>query len=272
MLPLPPAPPAPTPDAGAAPSAHVRASDACAPGVGVAGPPVVCAGAPVADAAAAVAAAEAPVARSVTPPGATRLRASCATTVWSANDSAITTPTAAPSAASTLPVAVVASGARCVAIAEYAPVRTSGAPLPSRARVETLEIVTAMTPDTAVPPDAPPTAVVVTGATLDAASCALRAPPSDDPSPISARAPSFATVRATEAPIPVALAPPVPGRASVRVPCWEVASRVRSPPDRLTVAPGSIAARVRKPATVTASAPAAPTEAAPPAPEVDCAW
>ncbi len=144
--------------------------------------------------------------------------------------------------------------------------------MPSRARVETFEIVTATTPESAEPPETPPRASVVAGAVESAVRSRLAAPVSCDPSESSAVVASLTTLSATDAPMPVVPETPLPGRARAAVSLRERPVKLALVAGAMTVTPGSIAARVWNPAMLTASAPAAPTMAAPPAPDVDSAW
>src|SRR2546428_4049801 len=227
------------------------------------------AGAPSALALATVSVPEAPDAPNSTVPGVAKLLPVVARTEWSATPSASAAPTEVfvPRAS---PSARVATGAEVsVAFATRLPLIPSVTPTPTDASVLKFENVIATTGVTAVPPAAPPSAVVATLRVLVASSVTLRAV-TLEPFPSCARVWSSTMCTATEAPMPV-FAPVVASAAApdeAELSSAELAANRRSVAGALTVFPESTDAEGFTPTTLTDNAPAKPTLDAAPAPEV----
>ena len=179
-----------------------------------------------------------------------------AATSWVASDTATDAPTAAVEADAE-PEAEVVTDAVCVAATASVPPSVVGEPVPTVARVVTVEIETATAGATATPPPAaPPTAVVVIVSVLVALSVRSFAL-SDEPSARSASVVSITRFSATEAPTPA----PAPAVAFAVEVVAEVAFSVTLP--GVLTPPVSIAS-VATFAIVSANDPATDTEAAAP--------
>ena len=198
-----------------------------------------------------------------------RLRALLASDLSFSMLTAMAAPTAASLAPSALPSAwVVLELSRWLPMV-MAPAAFTRLPVPMRAMLSWLATVTATTGATAVPPLAPPSAVVMMAESVRASSVSAPLAPRLAPFSSSARLRWSATLIATDAPTPVfsATAPPPSGRAFTVSAVADSASSVTTPVWALTTAVGARLASKRLMPTPMASAPA--TLVLPPAaPEV----
>ena len=197
-------------------------------------------------------------------------RASSASALSSSTLTVTAAPTAASLLPSALPLAVLLLVDRKSAATVRSPAACSSVPVPMRAMLSWLATVTATTGATAVPPLAPPWAVVTM--VFSSADVTLSAPLLLSVAPLasSARATMSGTFTATDAPTPVSLASTcgpasLAGVALALSACTVRAAMLLAPVPALTVAPVATSAVVRSTATLTASAPAMPV-LAPPAP------
>ena len=232
------------------------------------GAPAPSAAAPLALAFASVSVAELPEALNSTVPSVAKLLRVVAITEWSATPSARAAPTEVLVPAAS-PCASVVTVDVSVALATTFPSTASVTPSPMEASVRKVVQEMATTGVTAVPPAAPPWAMVVTRRLLVASSVRSFAV-TFAPSSMTARVLSSTTFTAIEAPMPV-FAPVVASAAApaaAELSMADVATNRRSVSGALTVFPLSTAAVVLTLTTPTDREPANPTFAAAPAPEV----